>query len=111
MSNRHRKPSRRHFVQGAAATVVGLPALSFADEKKLPANDRVNLGFIGVGMMNRGHLNNFLGQKDVQVVAVCDVDTTRREAAKKTVETKYAEQMNGSRGVKSSENGKAGKGA
>jgi len=42
-----------------------------------------------MGTMNRGHLGHFLGQKDVQVLAVCDVDTTRREAAKKTVEGRY----------------------
>ena len=56
-------------------------------------NDRVAIGFIGVGTQNRGHLGHFLGQKDVQVLAVCDVDTTRRDNAKTTVEKRYAEQM------------------
>jgi predicted dehydrogenase len=87
--------SRRQFVQGAAGSAV-LPSLlsafSRGDEKK-PANDRLGLGFIGVGTQNRGHLGHFLGQKDVQVLAVCDVDTTRRENAKATVETRYAEQV------------------
>ena len=55
------------------------------------AANRPTLGFIGMGTMNRGHLGHFLGQKDVQVLAVCDVDTTRREAAKKTVESRYAD--------------------
>ena len=89
--------SRRHFVQGTAAAAVGWPALLSSlvrgDEKKAPANDRIALGFIGVGKMNSGHLGHFLGQKDVQVLAVCDVDKTRREAAKTTVEKKYAEQI------------------
>jgi predicted dehydrogenase len=40
--------------------------------------------------MNSGHLNNFLGRSEVQVVAVCDVDTSRRENAKKTVEERYS---------------------
>jgi predicted dehydrogenase len=49
------------------------------------------LAFIGMGRMNGGHLGHFLGQADVQVVAVCDVDTTRREHAQATVEKRYAE--------------------
>ena len=38
------------------------------------------MGFIGMGTQSRGLLGGFLGQ-DTQVVAVCDVDTTRREDA------------------------------
>ncbi len=45
---------------------------------------------IGMGTMMRGHLNTYLPRDEVQVVAVCDVDTTRREAAKKRVEEAYA---------------------
>jgi hypothetical protein len=55
-----------------------------------PELERLTLGFIGNGKMNSGHLNNFLGRKEVQVVAVCDVDTTRRENAKKTVTERYS---------------------
>jgi predicted dehydrogenase len=82
---------RRDFLKAAAAVFV-LPGMTLGDEKKPPASERLTLGFIGVGMMNRGHLGYFLGQKDVQVAAVCDVDSTRREAAQRTVEQKYAEQ-------------------
>jgi predicted dehydrogenase len=89
--------SRRHFVQGAAAAAVGLPTLlagtAPADEKKTAPGDRIGLGFIGVGTMARGHLGFFLGRSDVQVLAVCDVDRTRRESAKKTVEERYAEKI------------------
>src|SRR5262245_46554131 len=89
--------SRRRFLQGVAAGAAALPLIvprtAFGDEKKAAANERLTLGFIGMGTMNRGHLGHFLGQKDVQVVAVCDVDTTRRNAAKETVEKKYAEEM------------------
>jgi predicted dehydrogenase len=83
--------SRRRFLQGTAAAAVGFPLLAAEDKTKKPASDRLTLGFIGMGTMNRGHLGHFLGQKDVQVLAVCDVDTTRREAAKATVEKRYAD--------------------
>ena len=44
------------------------------------------MGFVGVGKQNRGLLNNFMRQPDVTVLAVCDVDATRRESAKKMVD-------------------------
>ena len=87
--------NRRDFL-GSAAAAASLPLIlsrSALGEDKKPASERLGLGFIGMGTMARGHLGFHLGQPDVQVLAVCDVDTTRREAAKKTVETKYGEQM------------------
>lgn len=101
MTRRKQTLTRRHFVQGAAATALTLPIVATgsaagADQKATPPSERLTLGFIGVGTMNRGHLGHFLGIGDVQVVAVCDVDTNRREDAKKTVEKRYADkQKNG----------------
>jgi predicted dehydrogenase len=96
MSTRKQTITRRHFVATAAASAA-LPLIvsrsALGDDKKDAANERLGLGIIGMGTMNRGHLGHFLGQKEVQVLAVCDVDTTRREAAKKTVETRYADQI------------------
>src|SRR5262249_32310477 len=59
------------------------------------ASDRITLGFIGVGYQCRGHLGHFLGCGDVQVLAVCEVDTKRREHAKKMVEERYAKDKKG----------------
>jgi predicted dehydrogenase len=88
--------TRRDFVRSTAAAVA-LPTIiarsALGDDKKDAASERLGLGFIGMGTMNRGHLGHFLSQKEVQVLAVCDVDTNRREAAKKTVETRYADQI------------------
>jgi predicted dehydrogenase len=42
-----------------------------------------------MGKQMGGHLRSYLGRDDVEVLAVCDVDTTRREHAKKTVDTAY----------------------
>src|SRR5262252_6717027 len=95
MSTRNHGMSRRDFAKAAAvaALPIVLPRGLRADDPKAAPSERINLGFIGVGRMNREHLGHFLGQKDVQVVAVCDVDTTRRESAKQTVEKKYGEQQ------------------
>jgi len=93
MSTRRSAITRRDFVRSAAAAAASLPVLlprsALGDDKKAQASERLTLGFIGMGTQNRGHLGHFLGQKDTQVLAVCDVDTTRREAAQKTVEERY----------------------
>lgn len=62
------KFTRRQFTHSAAVT---LAAASYG--RVLGANDRVRLGFIGVG--NRGDqvLDGFLVHKDCEVVAVCDI--------------------------------------
>jgi predicted dehydrogenase len=40
----------------------------------LAANDRINVGFIGVGNMGTSRLNGFLKHPDVNVAALCDLD-------------------------------------
>src|SRR5262249_26555024 len=86
--------SRRDFVRAAAASAalpIVLPHAATGDDKKAAPSERITLGFIGMGTQNRGHLRHFLGQNDAQVLAVCDVDTTRRDSAKQTVEDRYGE--------------------
>ena len=86
--------TRRQFLKTTATLALAAPTLlpsSVWGAAKGP-NDRITLGFIGMGKQNSGLLNGFLHNKETQVVAVCDVDTTRRENAKKTVENYYAQQ-------------------
>jgi predicted dehydrogenase len=88
--------TRREFIRStttaAAAVPLILPSHLWAAETK--PNERLTLGFIGVGTQGRGLMGGFLGRKDTQTLAVCDVDTTRREHAKKQVEEHYAKQTN-----------------
>jgi len=83
---------RRDVLRGSAA-LLAAPWVAYGQGQPAPANDRIALGFIGVGTMGRGHLGAFLGRPDVQVVAVCDVVDARTQDAKKRVETAYAERM------------------
>jgi len=88
--------SRRSFLKSTLAAGVApmfLPSHIWSAETK--PNDRIGIGFIGMGKMNDGHLGNFLGTASTQVIAVCDVDTTRREYAKKRVEEKYSKATGG----------------
>ena len=80
--------NRRSFLKGAAIASAPfiLPSHIWAAETS--PNSRPTIGFIGMGKQAQGLLGNFLYQ-DVQVLAVCDVDTTRRDAAKKKVDEYY----------------------
>jgi hypothetical protein len=88
----NRPLNRRHFLGLATAAGVGAPiffsAAGRAFGQKGP-NDRINIGSIGVGTQGRGLLNGFLNQPNTRVVAVSDVDTTRREHSQKTVNEFY----------------------
>jgi predicted dehydrogenase len=92
--------SRRRFLQTASALAAGpliLQSTGYAaSSRRLGPNDKIVLGFVGMGKLGTGsHLNAFLKRDDVQVVAVCDVDTTRRENAKKIATDHYAKQAKG----------------
>jgi len=67
LSNR-RDISRRTFV---GAGVAGLTALSAT--RVLGANDRVNVGIIGFGLIGRIHTQSFMEQPDVNIAAISDV--------------------------------------
>ncbi|HNQ90677.1 MAG TPA: Gfo/Idh/MocA family oxidoreductase [Verrucomicrobiota bacterium] len=85
--------TRRSFLRTSAASLLGTPLLLsgrvWAAEAGAKPNDRIVFGYIGVGTQGRHLLNSFLPHASVQVVAVCDVDTTRREHHRKLVEGFY----------------------
>lgn len=83
--------SRRSFLQSTAVAAAAGPFVFSKTAGAAPANERISLGFIGVGMMGRGHLNKFLGYDDVQVTAICEIEKTRRETAIQSVEKRYVE--------------------
>lgn len=89
-------PSRRSFLAGAFGAVAApwiLPSRVWAADTG--GNSRINVGVMGVGMMSTLHLKVLLPRDDIQIVAVCDVDTNRREYAKANVEKHYAAAMPG----------------
>src|SRR5450759_2444969 len=94
--------SRRAFLNraSAAAAVLGSATTVLAKGEKtirpgvsarsaarvVGANDRVHLGMIGMGGMGTVHLQAFMKQtdeeKDIQVVAVSDIYTRRKQRAR-----------------------------
>ena len=93
---------RRDVLRGSAA-LLATPWLALGQDKPAQPSDRITLGFIGVGTMGRGHLGAFLGRKEVEVVAVCDVVKERLDNASRTVEKRYADRIKSGdyKGVKS----------
>lgn len=84
------KSSRRNFIKQAsvlAAVPFILPSKVWGAEVK--PNDRLTMGFIGTGKQNKHLLNSFIERPNVRVVAVCDVDTTRRTATQQRVNEYY----------------------
>lgn len=76
-----RKITRRTFTAGATAL-----ALSAASAQRVyGANERIRLGFIGVGNRGSQLLDAFLKHSDMQVTAFCDVFQPYLDRAKKRI--------------------------
>ena len=64
--------TRRDFIKTTTAASIGanlLPTLGFSTI----ADEKIRLGIIGVGLRGQNHLELALSRKDVEVVAICDV--------------------------------------
>lgn len=93
MNKRRHSLSRRCFLGGLGAAVAApmiIPRHVLGQGDTPAANDKINLGAVGIGhMMYSSHLPHFVRMPEVHVVAVCDVDTSRRDAGKKRVDDTY----------------------
>src|ERR1700675_108189 len=75
------KPARRQFVQAAAA------AIATARFPILGANDRINLGQVGLGGRGTDHIKFYTSlDSDCRYAAVCDVNQAARERAVGTIQ-------------------------
>ena len=90
-----RLPRRRFLRRGAAAFGLAvapswIPDVCLGAQGAVPPSERVTVALIGRGAMGSGHLRRLSGDPGFQVVAVCDVDRTRREEGRSIVEQVYA---------------------
>jgi predicted dehydrogenase len=76
---------------GTGPTIVKPSALGGGNGNAPPPSERVTVGFIGIGNMGSGHLGNFLSNREVQLLAMCDVREEVRNKTKKQVEDRYAD--------------------
>ncbi len=93
-----RKSSRRQFLKntavaaGAVAFPHVVPSSALGEAGRNAPSERIVMASIGLGIQGTGLMGAFLGQKDVQIVAVCDVSETQRQKAKNTVDRHYGNQ-------------------
>lgn len=88
--NTPRTINRRTFVKTIGALGVAPTLLSVRARGETAANERLTLGFIGMGKQMGGHVGTFLGRDNCQIVAVCDVESLRLEKFKNRVNDFYA---------------------
>ncbi|HNY27231.1 MAG TPA: Gfo/Idh/MocA family oxidoreductase [Candidatus Sumerlaeota bacterium] len=94
-NNSTRLTRRQFLVRGTTAAGVLaapwiIPASALGRDGAVAPSERIVMGGIGVGGRGSYDLGALLSQKDVQVVAVCDLVKGRREAAKNSVDAAYA---------------------
>jgi predicted dehydrogenase len=97
MSGQKKVSRRRLFQQasGIAAGAISFPyvvsSLALGNAGGVAASNRIVVGSIGVGGQGTAKMRAFLGNDDVQVVAVCDVVADRRKRAKGIVDKHYGD--------------------
>jgi predicted dehydrogenase len=96
-TNRASTVNRRQFLKrattAAAAAVAApyiVPASALGRSGYVAPSERIVIGCVGVGGMGTGNMNSFLGFREAQVVAVCDVDKGHRENARNLVNKRYS---------------------
>jgi predicted dehydrogenase len=90
------KFSRREFLKetvgiagGTVAFPYIVPSSALGIDGNVAPSNRIIMSCIGVGSQGTWDMRGFLSRKEVQIVAVCDVDRKHQEAAKKEVDEKY----------------------
>lgn len=69
---------RRSFIKGTGTALAGgllMPWDAAATPRHIAANDKVTVGVIGCNGMGWANTNSLLKQADVDLVAICDVDS------------------------------------
>ena len=86
--------NRRSFLKtaGAAAMLPAFRTTYGAQSSGTPANNRINLGVIGMNWQGPANTKSFLALDDCQVVAACDLDKNHLNSAVQTINDHYQNQ-------------------
>ena len=72
---------RRDFIRNGTVAAAGfaiLPSGTILGKSK----DRVRLGYIGVGLRGRNHINEGLLRDDIEIIAICDIQESSLKACR-----------------------------
>ena len=92
------RPNRRLFLQKSirSTSILSIPFIipsqALGLGKHIAANDRINLGVIGIGRRCKKVLRDFLSFPEVQCTAIADVQQERREEGKAMVDEHHQNQ-------------------
>jgi predicted dehydrogenase len=93
------KINRRQFLQNTTSLAAGaavfpyfVPSSALGKAGTVAPSNRIVMGGIGIGWQGGTNMKNFLSKKEVQFVAVCDVDKNHLEEARDTVNENYSNQ-------------------
>ena len=95
MGERSRELTRREWFRRsmAAGAAISIPtfisARAYGRTGAVAASERITLAAIGIGPRNRYNLGGILPQPNVQCVAVCDVQASRRDEGKQRIDQHY----------------------
>lgn len=90
------KSSRRDFLARSSAAATGLTlSLGVAPSSVLGANERIRLGFIGVGNRGTQLMHSFMKNDDMEVVAICDVYKPYLERKRNKVDQHLLQSLGG----------------
>ncbi len=86
-----RRSTRRELLQHSIAAVAFPTIVSsrVLGRSAVAPSEKITLGVIGIGPRCTYDLGSMLAEDDVQCVAICDVQASRREAGKKLVDSHY----------------------
>ncbi len=86
--------NRRDFIKKSALAGAGVLGMNLSGQDVFGQSDnihergiegQVKAGFIGVGSRGRSHLNDSMALKDVEIVAVCDIQKSSLDEALKMI--------------------------
>ena len=89
--------SRREMLRRGALAAAGIAAplvirsTALGKDGSTAPSDRITIGSIGVGMMGRGHFHHLAHERDVQLVALSDVDAWRRDSMTAFLQKTYGQ--------------------
>ncbi len=93
------KNSRRKFIKKAAGSTIAMmaapyiiPGSALGKNGAVAPSNRIVIGGIGLGAMGTGNAMGFLNKSEVQYVAICDVDGSRRDKAVSMINMHYGNQ-------------------
>jgi len=92
--------TRRSFIAKTtlvtAGVSIGLNAFSSSgNQRKIGANDKIRMGFIGIGNRGSQLLELFMQNKDVEIAALCDIYEPYLLRDRSKVDARYLADMAG----------------